>query len=131
MKAKDIMNKNVIVTTEKTTIGQAMNMCIDNAISGLIVVDDRKNVVGVVTEKDLLVAYNFLGNKGEEIKDFVSREILSVSPDTSLVKISNLLVQRNIKRVPVLLDGNLVGVVSRRDIMKAIVINDINIFKEE
>lgn len=120
MLAKDIMTVGVITAKPETTIKDAIKLLVEIQISGLMVLDDNNDIVGVVTEKDLLVAYDFLGTTQSVIKDFICTDIISVTPDTPMQEISKILVQKNIKRVPVIEEGKLLGVVSRRDVLRSI-----------
>lgn len=120
MQAKNIMTKGVVTINPETTIKESVNKLIEHEISGFPVVDENKNIVGVVTEKDLIVAYDFLRNTQEPVKDFMSTEIISIDEEMPIEKISRLLVSKNIRRVPVLKDKKVLGIVSRRDVLKCI-----------
>ncbi len=120
MKARDIMTKDIITLTPETTIAEAIDKIINNKISGAPVLDAQGEIAGVVTEKDLLVAYDFIKKFGEAIKEFMSRDIIGISEETPVEEISQLLVQRNIKRVPVLEGKKVLGIVSRRDVLRYI-----------
>jgi len=73
--------------------------------------------VGILSEKDLLVAYDFLGETETKIEDFISGDIAGVEESTEIKDISRLLVQKNFKRVPVIKDKKAIGIVSRSDII--------------
>lgn len=120
MLAKDIMTTQVITIHPHTTIYEAMNLIVKLEISGLIVVDDNSDVVGVITEKDLLVAFDFLEQTEAPVADFMCRDLISATPETTTEEIGRILVQSNILRVPVLEGKKVVGIVSRRDILKSI-----------
>ena len=120
MQAKDIMTKEVITVTSSAIIKDVIKLCIENKISGVIVVENDE-VLGVVTEKDLLVAHDFLQDISQPIKDFISKNIIGIDEDTSVEEISRMLVQRNIKRVPVVKNNKLLGIVSRRDVLRCII----------
>lgn len=120
MVAKDIMTTQVMTVKAETSIKEAMKLLVGIEISGLIVTDDQNNIVGVVTERDLMVAYDFLKEIKAPIKDYMNTHILSVTEDTPIDEISKLLVQGDIRRVPVLRDNKVVGLISRRDILKSI-----------
>ncbi len=120
MFAKDIMTTQVMTVEPTTTIKEAMKLLVGIEISGLIVLDANAEIVGVVTEKDLIVAYEFLKEIKAPIKDYMNTHIISVSEDTQVEEISKLLVQGDIRRVPVLKGKKVVGVISRRNILKAI-----------
>jgi len=120
MKAKEIMTKDVITVTEATSIQEAIDLLIEKVITGLIVVDKHDKVIGVVTEKDLIVAYDFLSETTSPIGDFTSKDVISAAEDTPIEEIGKILVQRNIKRVPILKENKVTGIVSRRDILENI-----------
>ncbi len=118
MQAKDIMTKEVFTITLEATIKEAIDLCVCHKVSGLIVVNASEEAVGVLSEQDLLIAFDFLGETKSSIKEFISTEILSIPEDMPIVKISRILVQKNFKRVPVVRDKKVVGIVSRSDILK-------------
>jgi CBS domain-containing protein len=118
MLAKEVMTQEVFTVRAQTSIRSAIELMMEHRISGLIVVDENMCAVGVVSEKDLLIAYDFCHKLDEPIGEFISREVIDVGEETPIEDISRLLVQHNIKRVPVLRERKVVGVVSRRDILK-------------
>ena len=120
MLARDIMTKQVVTVTPETTIKDAIQLLVEKEISGLIVINQDKDVVGVVSEKDLLVAFDWLGVTKATIRDYYNKEVVSVAENTPIEEINRLLVLKNIKRVPVLRGKKLAGVVSRRDILRFI-----------
>ncbi len=120
MTARDIMTTQVLTALPTTTVKEAMNLLVEVEISGLIVTDAENNIMGVVTERDLLVAFDFLGHIKAPIADFMHKGAISVQEDTSLTEVSQLLVQGDVRRVPVVRDTKVIGVVSRRDILRYI-----------
>ena len=120
MQAKDIMTTNVVTIKPEAKIEEGMQLLLSHNISGLIVVNDYQEVVGIVTEKDFLVAYDFLGSKDALVKEFYSKDVISISEDDLVEDVSRLLVKKNIKRVPVIKEKKVVGIVSRIDIIEHI-----------
>lgn len=120
-KVAEIMTKNVITVKRNTTIKEAIQLCISHEISGLIVVDDKENAIGVITEKDLLVAFDYLNDAEAVINDFVAEDILSVTKDADLEDVVKMIIQRNVKRVPVLENDRVIGILSRRDVLRLII----------
>jgi len=121
MIAKDIMTTQVLTAYPDTTIMEVAKLLVEIEISGLIVLDkESSEVVGVVSEKDIIVAFDFLKKTSAPISDYINREVISVSEVTPIEEISKILVQENVKRVPVLDGKKLLGVVSRRDILRYI-----------
>ncbi|MBF0252959.1 MAG: CBS domain-containing protein [Candidatus Omnitrophica bacterium] len=121
-KAKDIMTKNVVLIKPDTSVYDAIIILVDKQISGMPVVNDKNELVGVVTEQDFLVYFDFVGNsevKKALVKDYMTRETVQFKPDSDVSEILRAFVQKNIKRVPITNENDeVVGVVSRRDVLK-------------
>lgn len=122
MVARDIMNK-IVTAAKKNTIGRDLAIkLLSGMYSGLPVVDDKGKVVGVVSEFDLLKAIRD-GKALEQVKaeDIMSKNPICVSENTPVEEIIDLMMKHNIIRVPVVRNDNLVGVISRCDILSSIV----------
>jgi CBS domain-containing protein len=143
MKASDIMSRNIISVGRDATIAEAIRLMLDNQISGLPVIDAAGKVVGILTEGDLLrrsetgterhrprwleilmgpgrLAGEYVRTHGRKVDEIMTRDLVSVTPDTPLDEIVALMERRRIKRVPVL-DGDApVGIVSRADLLRAL-----------
>lgn len=120
LKAKDIMTKESITISPDTDLKEATRILVDNKISGMPVVDKNEKVIGIISEKDIL-NFIFSGNfNNTTVKEAMSSEIISFSPDTDIAKISLIMGERKIRRVPILENGKLVGIISRRSIIKTI-----------
>ncbi|MBU0469605.1 MAG: CBS domain-containing protein [Candidatus Omnitrophica bacterium] len=120
MLVKDIMTTQVLTIQETASLREVIQLLVEIDISGLVVVNALEEVVGVITGKDVLVAFDYLQQIKAPIKDYVSEGVISVSEETTVEEVSRLLVQNNILRVPVLRDKKLVGIVSRRDVLRHI-----------
>jgi len=114
MDARDIMTRNVFTTTPQTTVRDAARLLDEQHISGLPVVDEANNIIGMVTEADIIA------KPGEVVADIMSKDIIAVKEDTPVEEIASLLSKRKIKRVPVLNEGRIVGIISRADIVHAV-----------
>lgn len=114
MNVVDVMTTNVITITEQQSKQQAARLLSQHRISGLPVVNDEHVVVGVVTE------YDVISKKGQTVGEIMTRGVISVTPATDLDEVSHLLVHERIKRVPVLDQGKLVGIVSRADLVREV-----------
>ncbi len=115
------MTTQVLTVQPEMPLKEAMRLCVEIGISGLIVADAEMQLLGVITEKDLLVAYDFLQEIKSPIRDFIQQNVISVNEDTPVNEISRILFQHNIIRVPVVRGKTVVGVISRRDILKYII----------
>ena len=117
MKAEDVMTPRVITVTENQTKQQVARLLSHHRISGLPVVNSENVVVGVVTEYDLI------GKEGQKVGEIMTRGVISVTPDTDLEEVSHLLVHERIRRLPVLDQGRLVGIISRADLVREIALH--------
>lgn len=143
MRAKDIMTTDVATISPDTAVSDIARKLMENHISGLPVVDDQGRPVGMVSEGDLLRqvglagearrswwlrlvstpeqdAKDFVKAHGRRAADIMSTDVISVTEDTTTGEIARLLEERRIKRVPVLRDGVVVGIVSRGNLLHAL-----------
>jgi CBS domain-containing protein len=142
MKASDVMTREVLTVGRETSVANAIRMMLENNISGLPVLDNGK-VVGIVTEGDLLrrgetgterhrprwleilmgpgrMAGEYVRTHGRKVEEIMSTNVISVAGDTPLDEVVGLMERRRIKRVPVVDADVLVGVVSRLDLLRAL-----------
>ncbi|HEX3415645.1 MAG TPA: CBS domain-containing protein [Stellaceae bacterium] len=142
MKASDVMTRNVLTVERETSVANAIRVMLDNNISGLPVLDGGK-VVGILTEGDLLrrgetgterhrprwleilmgpgrMAGEYVRTHGRKVGEIMTANVISVAGDTPLDEVVGLMERRRIKRVPVIEGDVLVGVVSRLDLLRAL-----------
>jgi len=115
MKARDVMVSHLITVGPELDVKAVANTLVANGISAVPVVA----IDGSVVSAEQLMA-EFVKAHGRKAKDVMTRRVISVDPDTSLQEIANLLEKHGIKRVPVLKDGRLVGIVSRANLVQAV-----------
>lgn len=145
MKAKDVMTTKVISVTTDTSVEDVAALLLGHGISGVPVADQGGAVVGIVSEGDLMrrpeigteagrgarswlslfsdvdeKVKAYVRSHGHRAGDVMSREVISVHEDTPLGEIARQLEKHRIKRVPVLRDGRLVGIVSRANLVQAL-----------
>lgn len=115
---KTIMTVNVIAAGPKMPIYEAMNLLAKYAISGLPVVDSDNKLIGILTEKDVLkiLINSNIGSK-DKVEDFMTRNVVSFTEDTDAITVCEYFIKNPIRRVPIVHDGKLIGIVSRRDII--------------
>jgi len=112
VKAEDVMTTKVISVTENQPKKQAALLLAQHRISGLPVVNDDNVVVGVVTE------YDVISKEGGTVGEIMTHGVISIAPDTDLEEVRHILVHERIKRLPVLDQGRLLGIVSRADLVR-------------
>ncbi len=113
--AKDIMTKKVSTISACACIDELTSLLAAKKISGVPVVDEAKKVVGIATEADVLAKKEGACSVG----DIMTKKVVSVAPGAEVHEVAQVLAKRRIKRVPVIDNGKLVGIISRADIVKA------------
>lgn len=143
MRAVDVMTTNVCVASPDAPIREIAREMWERRISAVPVVDDDDRVLGIVSEGDLVrraelgtdrrswwldlvssdrtLASDYVKTHGRTARDVMSRPPVVVEESTELAEIARLLESRRIKRVPVVRDGRLIGIVSRADIVRALI----------
>jgi CBS-domain-containing membrane protein len=143
MRAVDVMTSGVITAGLNATVPEAAKLLAEHGISAVPVVDKDNRVIGMVSEGDLLhraetgterrrswwlemvsstdkLAGEYIKSHSGNVKDVMTCDVLSVTEDTPVADIAVLLETNRIKRVPVLREGKLVGIVSRANLVRAL-----------
>jgi len=141
MRVHQVMTRGVITTSPETPIREAARLLVRHGISGLPVVDARGSVVGILSDGDLIIrqkprervpwwrsffdggealAREYQKAVGTTVGEVMTRAVVCVSPDLPIEAVATILDARKIRRLPVVADGRLVGVVSRGDLVKAL-----------
>ena len=122
--ACDIMTRSLITVSPEDEITDVIKIFISNQISGAPVLSDGK-LVGIISEKDIMKvltveSYFNLPESGR-VEKFMSKKLTTIPSDMDLYSIANVFLANHYRRLPVVDDGNIVGLISRRNILKAIV----------
>jgi len=124
MKASDVMVPHAISVSPELNLKAVANTLVTNGISAVPVIDLNNRIVGIISEADLMRQVSGGEHtarlRGRKAEDVMTRQVITVDPDTSLQEIANLIEKHRIKRVLVVKDGTLVGVVSRANIVQAL-----------
>jgi CBS domain-containing protein len=118
--AKDVMSTDVMTIRQDGKIKDIIWLLVQHRITGLPVVSEDMQLLGMVTEKDIL---KMLYERKSDIKfagDLMSTNIESFDENDDLVEIFKALVENNYRRVPILSEGKLAGIISRADIIRFI-----------
>jgi len=141
--ASDVMTTEVITVTPGASVREIAKLLHTRQISGVPVVDPDNHVIGIVSEGDLIghaevvgeqhgswlfnlfsdvrgLARDYTKTHGRSAKDVMTADVVTVPPDASLAEIAKTLVQHRIKRVPVVDNGKLVGIVTRGNMLRAL-----------
>lgn len=119
------MATDEITLSPAMLINEAIDILLDNKLTGAPVLDDDRNIVGILTEKDCLRlmidgAYNNLPYDDKKVARYMTSVVKTVTLDHDILDIANEFLTTNFRKFPVVQDGKLVGQVSRRDILRAI-----------
>jgi len=143
MIAADVMVRNVVSVKPDDSVGDVVDLLLEHDISAVPVVDDDKNVIGILSEADLIhrqeteterahhwwveavlpasrLANEFTKAHGQRVDEVMSADVITAAEDTPLGEIATLLERHRIKRVPIVRDGKLVGIVSRSNLIQAL-----------
>ena len=142
MNAGDVMTRNVVTVTPDTTVLELVGILLGRNISGVPVVDANNVLVGIVTEGDLVrraelgterkrggwltfftatatMAQDYVRSHGTKVSDVMTPGVVAVARDTPLSDVADLMEERHVRRVPVVEDGKVVGIVSRANLLRA------------
>ena len=117
MNARDIMTRKVYTISLEASAQEVAQLLSGKGISGVPVIDKAGKMIGIVTEADIIAKVD---RTGLRVADIMSPEIIAVDEETGVGEIAMLLTERKIKRVPVMQNGKLVGIVCRADIVQAV-----------
>ena len=119
--AEDIMTADVVTVSRQTPVYDAMETLLENGVTGLPVVDDDMTLVGVITEKDVLKLLAGSIAETATVEQFMSPEVVSFETDADLIEICEFLIHSHFRRVPIVSQGKLKGMISRKDVIKYII----------
>jgi CBS domain-containing protein len=123
LKVREYMMTQVITVTPETEITRVISLLIDEDISGLLVVDTDGHTVGIVTERDFIgtaVNSGYFDQLGGPVSDYMTSPVETVGPDDNLVDLAVRMTHSSFRRFPVVHDGRLVGIIARRDVLRAL-----------
>ncbi|MGE8941093.1 CBS domain-containing protein [Leptospira interrogans] len=143
MKARDIMTSNVVAVRPDAPIHSVAAQMTEKRISGVPVVNESGNLVGIISESDLMhraelgtqrkrkwwlaifsdpdqMARDFAKSHGLKAQDVMSTNVITVGEDADLREVANTFDSRNVKRLPVVRDGKLLGIITRSDLVRAL-----------
>ena len=147
IRAKDIMTSDPVVATQDWDVSKATTIMIEKGFNGLPVIDDVGRLVGIICQSDLIAQqkklplpsfFTFLDGlislssmkslekeaqkiAATTVKDAMTKDPVSVSPDTGIETIAALMVDNNLHTLPVVEDGKVTGVVGKEDVLRTLV----------
>lgn len=145
MRAQDVMTTAVVTAHPDTPVQELARLMIDHRVSGLPIADEAGRLVGMVTDGDLYrraelgterrgsswwdifgldstPADDYVESRGRVARDVMTKQVIAVAPGTRLRQIAELFETRHIRRVPVIANGAVVGIVSRANLVQALAV---------
>ena len=120
-KTKDIMTKGVICVRIDTPILEAIEIMVNNGVSGVPVVEEDMTLVGILSEQDVLIlVHTHKEDKDRTAGGFMTQPVVYFEENECLLDICDRLKDSYIRRIPVTSDGKVTGIISRADILKYI-----------
>jgi CBS domain-containing protein len=129
--AKDVMKCGLLTVRPSTPVYEAMDILATKNITGLPVVDDFLNLIGIVSEKDILKLLYDPDAKPGLVRDYMTKNVVSFEQGASIFEICDCLINNNFRRVTILDKGKLVGIISRTDIRAYIMKNRSRFFSQK
>jgi len=114
---KDIMNQRVVAVRPETTLADALRVLTKHHVGGVPVVNEANALIGMISELALIDIVFDPATKGAPVSDYMTRDVKFVHPDDSLSRAAQMFALYSFRRLPVVENGSLVGIVSRRDLM--------------
>ncbi|MFE0020845.1 CBS domain-containing protein [Amycolatopsis sp. NPDC059021] len=122
MRAREIMSSPAVTTEPGTPVREAVALLVEHGFAGLPVVDEQDRVVGLFTEYDALRGAR--RGTGGTVGDVMTSPVEVVSPETRVTEIGRRMLADRLRCLPVVADGVVVGVISRRDVLRPLVRHD-------
>ena len=118
--AREIMRENVVTINLESSLEEAIELMLSQEISGLPVTDNQGHLVGIVTEFALLAIVYDEKIRQDTISEHMTANVLTIEADDPISMIADMCIVHRVRRVPVMENGRIVGMISRRDVLKAL-----------
>jgi CBS domain-containing protein len=117
---RTIMSTDVVSVARETPITEVIELLVANDITGIPVVNDDGTLAGIVTEKDILSLLGDVRYAAGTVEQYMTREVVAFNVEDDFIAICECLMRSDFRRVPILSEGRLVGIVSRHDVIRYI-----------
>jgi CBS domain-containing protein len=123
LRVREFMNTDLQTATPDTEIMSAVRQLVAQGISGLLIVDDSGALVGILTERDCIAVAlqaGYFDEAGGRVEQFMTANVDTVDPDANILDLAQMLAKAPYRRYPVVEDGRLIGLICRRDVLRAL-----------
>jgi CBS-domain-containing membrane protein len=123
---EDYMTRRLITFRPDQTMDQVLDLLLAKNISGGPVIDENNNLIGIISEGDCLKEvvkgkYNNVPTLSGYVRDHMATDVKSVSPDLNIFELAQMFLNMRLRRFPVMKDGRLLGQISQKDVMRAMI----------
>ena len=120
------MTRRLVTFSPDQTMDQVLDLLLAKNVSGGPVIDENNNLVGIISEGDCLKQvvrgkYNNVPTLSGYVRDYMATDVKSVSPDLNIFELAQMFLNLRIRRFPVMKDGKLIGQISQKDVMRAVI----------
>ncbi len=120
---RDYMTTTLFTLQQSLEVLRAVRILVENDISGAPVVDESGKLVGILTERDCMridLEAGYYEDYGGRVENYMSRNVVSIGPDMSILELAKRFIEAPYRRYPVVKNDRLIGLISRRDVMRAL-----------
>ena len=118
--AREIMTDDLVTVRPEDAIEDAIQLMLKEEISGLPVTNEQGHLIGVITEFALLGIVYDQQIKNQTVEQHMTRELITVDINDPVSRVADLCIVHRVRRVPVMKNGQLVGIIARRDVLRAL-----------
>lgn len=111
------MKTNVITVKKDTLVYDAIELLLNNNITGLPIVDNDDNLVGIITEKDVLKLLYANIKEDAKVEQFMTKDVVTFDESDNLTDVAECFIRNHFRRVPILKNGKIAGILSKKDII--------------
>jgi CBS domain-containing protein len=113
---KEVMRKNLVIIKDNDSVKKAAMLMKNTDIGSVLVIDKKKNVIGIVTKSDIV--YKFVAEGRSSVKSIMTRKIITVKPEDSIEKAAETMTKNHIEKLLVSRKNMIIGIISATDILK-------------
>ncbi|MFC2143140.1 cyclic nucleotide-binding/CBS domain-containing protein [Candidatus Aenigmatarchaeota archaeon] len=119
MEVSEFMNKNVKIVTSDTKIKDAAQILLEKKIGSVVVVD-KEEISGIVTERDVIKVFTKEITRNDPVSKIMTKKVIAIEPATDIIEAIDIMAEHSIKKIIVVEEGQLIGIVTATDILKNI-----------
>ena len=119
LSVRDIMTVDVKITSPEATVSDILRIMMENNIGSVVIVGPKREVLGIITERDLIrkVLSKGLNPRETRAEEIMSKPVITIEPDASIQEAANLMKEKGVGHLPVVENGRVIGIIAEGDII--------------